>query len=148
MMGDKWNDKNCAPETASQPDWHLHYTMPEIITIKMVLDYLPPNSEKVNVQFELMMTVLMRIIPKWELSGQGDCGHQGDDDDDNPLKNRDGTNDFLHDCGLSSSSESSNKHEKEKERDIIEKENKTEKLSFGVLAGCLHFALSKIQDFF
>jgi hypothetical protein len=91
MMVDKWKDKNFAPATASQPDWHPHYASLETITHKMVSDYLPPNAEKVKERFESMMTALKRTIPKWELSGQGNGGHHTDDDDDddyNPLKNR------------------------------------------------------------
>ena len=51
----------------------------------MVSVFLPPNAEKVRDQFESMMTVLKRTIPKWERSDQGDGGHHGDDDDENPL---------------------------------------------------------------
>jgi hypothetical protein len=98
----------------------------------MVSDYLPPNAENVKEQFESMMTVLKRTIPKWERSGQGDGGHHGDDDRD-PLKDRDDTSDIL--CNHNSSSEDSNK------------DTNKEKPGFGDLGGCLHFALSKIQDF-
>ncbi len=63
MMADKWNDEHFAPVTASQPDWHPHYADSVTITHKMVLDYLPPNAEKVKEQFESMMTVLKRTIP-------------------------------------------------------------------------------------
>jgi hypothetical protein len=73
----------------------------------MVSDYLPMNAEKVKVQLESMMTVLKRTISKWELSVQGDGGQCAeDDDDDNPLKNRDYTGNILRDCDLGSSSES------------------------------------------
>jgi hypothetical protein len=108
MMADKWNDKNFAPATASQPDWHPHYTSLETITHEMVLDYLPLNAEKVKEQFESMMTVFKRTIPKWELSGQSNGGHHADDDDDdyNLLKNRYDTDNIPPDGGLSSSSES------------------------------------------
>ena len=84
----------------------------------MVSDYLPPNAENVKEQFESMMTVLKRTIPKWERSGQGDGGHHGDDDRD-PLKDRDDTNDIL--CDHSSSSEDS------------DKDTNKEKPGFGVL---------------
>jgi hypothetical protein len=91
-------------------------------------------QKKVKEQFELMMTLLKRIIPKWERSDQGDGGHHGIDDDDNPLKDKDDINSIL--CNFSSSSEESNE------------EAVKEKPRFGVLVGLLSFALSKIQDFF
>ena len=68
----------------------------------MVSVFLPPNAEKVRDQFESMMTVLKRTIPKWipkwERSCQGDGGHHGDDDDDeNPLIHQQEDMDILND---------------------------------------------------
>jgi hypothetical protein len=120
----------------------LPYASSETITHKMVLDYLQQNAEKVKEQFESMMTVLKRTIPKWELSGQGDGGHHADDDDDyyNPLKNRDDMDNILHDGGLSSSSESKSS----KKWELGEKQK--EKPLFGVLAGRSNNALSLIKN--
>ena len=83
MMADKWNDKDFSPATASQPDWHPHYGASETITFEIVSNFLPPNAEKVKERFESMMTVLKRTIPKWERSGQGEGGINGDDDEYN-----------------------------------------------------------------
>lgn len=130
MMADKWNDKSFAPATASEPGWHPHYTTSETISFEMVSEFLPPNAEKVKDRFESMMTVLKRTIPKWERSGQGDDGHHGDDDDNNPLNDRDDMDAILHDHESSDS------------------DNENSKPGFGVLAGRSRFALSKIQDFF
>jgi hypothetical protein len=47
----------------------------------MVSEFLPPNAEKVKDRFESMLTLLKRIMSKWEKSGQGEGGHNGDDDD-------------------------------------------------------------------
>ena len=100
----------------------------------MVSDYLPPNAENVKEQFESMMTVLKRTIPKWERSSQGDGSHHGNDDNDHPLKDKDDTNYIL--CDHSSSSEDSYK------------DTNKEKPRFIVLGGRTHFGLSKIQNFF
>ena len=83
MMADKWNNKDFTPATASQPDWHPHYGASETITFQMVSDFLPPNAEKVKERFESMMMVLKQTIPKWERSGQGEGGINGDDDEYN-----------------------------------------------------------------
>ncbi len=82
MMADKWNDHSFTPATASEPDWHPHYTSSETITFEMVSEFLPPDAVRVKERFESMMTVLKRQIPKWERSGQGDGGHHGDDEDE------------------------------------------------------------------
>ena len=45
MMADKWNDKDFAPATASQPDWHLHYGASETITFQTVSES-PPKMQR------------------------------------------------------------------------------------------------------
>ena len=138
-MADKWNDETFAPMTASEPGWHPHYSTSETITFEMVSEFLLPNAEKVKDRFESMMTVLKHTIPKWERSGQGDGGHHGDDDDNDPLYDRE-ENDMdviLHD-----------KDSRDSSNDSSDDETGNQKPAFGVLTGRSHFALSKIQDFF
>ena len=80
-----------------------------------------------------MMTLQKQTIPKWEKSGQGIGNHHGDNNDNNPLNDRDANNDDSNSYG-SSSSDSSSKEE-------------ANPLGFSVLAGFSHYALSKSRSF-
>ena len=72
-VADKWNDITFAPVTESAPDlFHDYFAVSETIPHHKVAAFLPPTADKAKERFESMMTVLKRIIPKWEKSGQGD----------------------------------------------------------------------------
>jgi hypothetical protein len=140
MVADKWNDVTFEPVTESVPDlFHTTFDVSEIISHDMVVSNLPPNADKAKERFESMMTVLKRIIPKWEKSGQGDGGHHGDDDDNNPIKHRDAYEDvFDNDNDDDECEENGDDGEK-----ILHNKPK-----WGEFKGRSRYALSSRQDFF
>ncbi len=103
------------------------FAISEMITFDMVSKYIPPMVDKAKDHSESMMTLQKQTIPKWEKSGQGIGNHHGDNNDNNPLNDRDANNDDSNSNG-SSSSDSSSKEE-------------ANPLGFSVLAGFSHYAL-------
>jgi hypothetical protein len=139
MVADKWNDVTFTPVTESVPDlFRDHFAASETIPHHMVASFIPPTADKAKERFESMMTILKRIIPKWEKSGQGDEGHHGDDDDNNPIKHQEGNTDMLDDDN----------------EDIISDDNDEEgvvmnkKPKWGEMKGRSRCALSMRQEFF
>ena len=78
----KWNDPNWNCDTDAPSDLHPDFMVSETITHEDVAEYLPLTAERAKDRFESMVTQLKRIIPKWEKSGQGDGGHEGNDNDE------------------------------------------------------------------
>lgn len=147
-VADKWNDITFAPVTESAPDlFHDYFAVSETITHHKVAAFLPPTADKAKERFESMMTVLKRIIPKWEKSGQGDGGHHGDDDDNNPIKHRDDNNDVFDDDDANENDDDDIESSEDSSDDSEVGELK-EKPKWGEMKGRSRFALSKRQDFF
>jgi len=144
-VADKWNDVSFAPVTESVPDlFHDCFAVSKMIPHDMVMSFLPPNADKARERFESMMTVLKRIIRKWEKSGQGDGGHHRDDDDDNLI---DDNNDVFDDDDEVEFADSADKLSDNNNKDSAAGLAK-EKPKWGEMKGHGRYSLSKRQDFF
>jgi hypothetical protein len=73
-LAEKWNDPQYIVQTAAIPGLHSDFVQSEVIAHFQVCDMLPAMAEKCEGKFSNMVVTMMRIIQKWEQSGQGDGG--------------------------------------------------------------------------
>ena len=90
MIAKKWNDPDWNCDTEAPEDLHPDFMVSETITHKDVSEFLPLTADRAKERFESIMTQLKRTIPKWEKSGQGDGGHEGNDNDEIQPNTEDG----------------------------------------------------------
>lgn len=135
MVEKKWNDPNWACDTEAPDDLHPDFIVSETITHEDVSEFLPLTAERAKDRYESLMTQLKRIIPKWEKSGQGDGGHEGNDNDEIQHEKSDENNSDSHSSSSSSSSSSS-----------VRAQQKVKK--WGEFKNRSRFAMLKLRDFF
>ena len=138
MIATKWNDPDWDCDTEAPEDLHPDFMVSETITHKDVAEYIPLTAERAKERFESIMTQLKRTIPKWEKSGQGDRGHEGDDNDEIQPNTEEGEN---HSSSSSSSSSSSG---------IISTSQREQpnKPKWGEFKNRSRFSILKLRDFF
>ena len=82
-IADLWNDESFSP-TAPASDCHLDFQMATDCSFEVVAGLLPATPQKIEDCLASMRAELIRIIDRWERSGQGEGGRDeeqaGDDE--------------------------------------------------------------------
>ena len=74
MIADKWNDPDFNPVTRVTKCHHADFTLPIDLCHSKVASLVPADATSIKNRLSTIRVTLLRIIEKWEQSGQGDGG--------------------------------------------------------------------------